>query len=93
MTDGTTAEQRAEAARAEQERRLALVPTGVLRSARRYDELRKMGDAELQEWIKANPCDAARISAAADKRRRKAESREGDLIAFATPEEASHAAG
>ena len=68
-------------------------PRAVVRSALRYEVLRKLGDTELQAWIQANPSDAARISAASEKRRRKHEAKHGIPIPLATPEETSHAAG
>ena len=88
MTDTTTPAQRAEFEQRERQRLLALVPRALVRSALRYDELRKLSDDELKAWMAANPADAARISAAVEKRRRKS-----GADALATPEEASHAAG
>lgn len=67
--DGTTQEQRAELDRREMQRRLDLVPRAQLRSALRYDELRKMTEPELQAWMAEHPGDAIRITAAAEKRR------------------------
>jgi hypothetical protein len=72
--EGTAAEQ-AEARRAMQ-RRLACIPTAVLRSMANYHELRKMNEAELQAWMDAHPADAIKIAAAAEKRKRREEARD-----------------
>ena len=88
MTDGTTQADRAEIEQRERQRRLACIPRALVRSAVRYDELRKLSEDELKAWMAAHPADAVRISAASEKRRRKS-----GADALATPEEASHAAG
>lgn len=92
MTDTTTPAERAALEQRERQRRLACIPRALVRSAVRYDELRKLSDEELKVWMAEHPADASRISAAARKRDRRAEEKREHLT-LATPEEASHAAG